>query len=106
MIITTTYEDSLCYTYNNTISNNTFLKNKKGIYLFSTEGNNITHNLFQKNSISAFFINCQKNIWYNNYWNRGRILPKIIFGYKTIFNKIPIPWFNIDKNPAKKIFNL
>lgn len=99
----TIFEDPSCYTYNNTIINNSFFKNNIGIHIYLSNGNIIKNNTFQKNSISAVFRGRSQNIWHNNYWNRPRILPKIIFGYKMMFNKIPIPcWLNIDKHPAKK----
>ena len=101
------FEDPLCYTYNNTIKNNSFIKNKIGIHIYLSNGNIIKNNTFQKNLISAIFQGRSRNIWHNNYWNRPRILPKIIFGYNLVFDKIPIPcWFNIDMDPARKPFKI
>ena len=99
----TIFENTSCYTYNNIISNNTFLQNDAGISIHLSNGNIIKNNNFHKNKISAIFRGSCKNTWYNNYWNRPRLLPKIIFGYELIFDKIPVPYgFNIDRNPAKK----
>jgi len=47
--------------------------------------------------LSAAFIECFKNIWKKNFWDRGKILPKIIFGYND--NK-KIKWINFDWTPA------
>jgi len=42
-----------------------------------------------------------KNTWYQNYWNRPRILPKLIFGkFELGFKTIPL--INIDWHPARK----
>jgi hypothetical protein len=46
---------------------------------------------------SAAFIECIKNFWKKNYWNRGRVLPKIILGFDD--NAEP-KWINIDWTPA------
>lgn len=89
--------------FNNTIQNNSISKNRIGIQLNNeSDGNIIKYNVFKRNILSAFFLKCNKNIWYKNYWDRPRILPKIIFGTKKIGN-IGIPWFNSDLNPIKKI---
>ena len=60
--------------------------------------NRILNNNFENNMIAAKFAGCIKNTWKNNYWNRPRILPKIILGS---FGFLKIPWFNIDMSPAK-----
>ncbi|MBN1859992.1 MAG: right-handed parallel beta-helix repeat-containing protein [Candidatus Thermoplasmatota archaeon] len=102
IVLSTSFRDPLCYTYNNTIFNNTIKKNFIGIELYSTEGNTITHNIFQKNVLSAFFVNCSQNNWNNNYWNRPRILPKPIIGVKLV-GSLPIPTVNFDWHPARFI---
>jgi len=74
--------------------------------LIIKNSNNITikNNNFKNNLLfDSTFANSKDNIWYNNYWNRPRVLPKIIFGYKK-HNNLFIPWINIDKKPAKKPF--
>jgi len=92
--------NSLTYTKNNTISKNTFYKNKIGLQLYYSEGNKVINNTFRKNILSATFIDCKQNFWFNNYWNKPRILPKTIIGFKML-GKIPFPfWLNFDKNPA------
>jgi len=81
--------------------NNDIHNNIVGINLRKSENNNISRNILSKNIFSALFSGCKKNIWNNNYWNRPRILPKPIFGFKTV-GKIPIPWINFDRNPARQ----
>lgn len=87
--------------YNNTFANNTIIRNSIGLRLKESSNNNyIINNIFKKNIFSALFLDCTKNIWKNNFWNRPRLLPKIIFGFKTL-GKLPIPWINLDKNPFR-----
>lgn len=83
---------------NLSIFNNSIHNNLVGINIASSENNNISENYFFKNIVSALFFDCVKNIWNNNYWDRPRIIPKVIYGYRAI-GKIPIPWINIDKDP-------
>ena len=86
---------------NLSISNNTINKNLIGIDIKESEGNIINNNSFFRNIFSALFFNCKKNIWENNYWNRPRLFPKMIYGYRNI-GKVPIPWLNLDLNPSRK----
>ena len=55
--------------------------------------------------MDAFFDD-SINKWTRNYWGKSRFFPKIIFGIMVLFEFddfwIPIPWINIDWNPAKK----
>jgi len=111
------YSDSNTINGNNTISNNLF-----GIYLSNSNSNTITGNTisnndydgiilwyysssntilknnFLNNQPHASFENC-KNTWKQNYWNRPRLLPKLIFGTMKLGN-FTIPWINIDWRPA------
>jgi len=50
---------------------------------------------------SAYFINSFFNFWSGNYWNRPRILPKVIKGEISL-ERINIPWINIDLHPLKR----
>ena len=100
------FEHPNCDTFDNKVENNYFSKNYIGIQIYKSNGNLIQNNTFQKNRFSALIQGKSKNIWNNNYWNHPRILPKIIYGYDLIFEKIPLPTcFDIDKNPAKKPLN-
>ena len=103
--IAATFGDPSYSTYNNTIMSNNFLKNSIGIQLYLSERNAIKNNNFERNSVSAAFLDCSYNTWQNNYWNRPRILPKIILGYETI-DGIPIPWVNVDRHPAQEPFDI
>lgn len=75
---------------NNLISLNHVINNRIGIRFDNASYNVITYNNFIDNKINAFFIE-STNIWNHNYWNRPRILPKIIFG---------LPFPNIDWGPV------
>jgi hypothetical protein len=44
-------------------------------------------------------------MWNHNYWNRPRILPKIIFG-KIELKFTSIPLINIDWRPAKEPYDI
>jgi len=93
-------------TTNTTVYQNNITNNKYGMYLeLSADTNHIICNNFRKNTIHAFFNGCSTNIWENNYWNRPRVLPKAIFGFKT-FGKIKIPYMNFDKDPALKPYEI
>jgi parallel beta-helix repeat protein len=99
------FEHPNCDTFDNKVENNNFSKNFIGVKIYKSDGNLIQNNTFQKNIFSALIHGKSKNTWNNNYWNRPRVLPKIIFGYELMFDKIPVPccWLNIDKHPAKNI---
>jgi parallel beta-helix repeat protein len=84
----------------NIIRQNNIEKNHRGIIFDNSLENEIIQNNFIKNKKHAFFINC-KNTWKENYWNRIRFFPKLIFGETEIF-ETTIPWLNIDWRPAKK----
>ena len=106
MVISFKFNDPLCYTINNTISNNIFLKNGWGIFIKRSEGNVVKNNTFKGNILSAYFCSCSQNVWDDNYWGRSRMFPKLIFGYKLLNDKIPIPWINIDKHPAQEPYEI
>ena len=117
------YSDSNTINGNNTISNNLF-----GIYLSNSNSNTITGNTisnndydgiilwyysssntilknnFLNNQPHASFENC-KNIWKQNYWNRPRILPKLIFGTMKLGN-FTIPWIQFDWRPALRPYDI
>ncbi len=92
---------------NNIISTNKIKNNggsKKvdnglGIFLYFSSNNKVKYNNFIFNTRSAYFNTCDSTSWIGNYWNRPRILPKIILGRtEKVF---PIPIINLDFNPAK-----
>ncbi|MCD6237604.1 MAG: right-handed parallel beta-helix repeat-containing protein [Thermoplasmata archaeon] len=87
--------------FNNIIQRNNISKNKCGVLLKYSDGNVIKNNYFRRNFLfSALFMGCSQNTWEYNYWNRPRILPKIIIGYR-VTGKMLVPWINIDKHPLK-----
>ena len=48
-----------------------------------------------------------KNIWDGNYWEKARILPKLIFGtYHFENNRIWLHWFNVDWHPATEPYDI
>ena len=92
---------NLNFSSSNIIYGNNFLKNRQGIYFFSSANNSISKNNFLRNKHNTFFEN-STNKWNGNYWGRPRILPKLIFGIKTIQNNRTIPLFDFDWHPAKE----
>ncbi len=94
---------------NNDISYNTIEKCECGIDFRYSKSNTITKNNFLKNNRHAYFENC-RNKWKNNYWNRPRLLPKLIRGTISIhpswpFQDIIIRWVNFDLRPALKPYD-
>ena len=99
------------------IINNNILNNKpRGIFIYNegfSSGNNISKNNFifnEKNVYLIYILLPVKIRWYNNYWGRPRILPKIIFGsLRIIIGGYLVglfPWFNIDWRPALIPYNI
>jgi parallel beta-helix repeat protein len=85
---------------NTFVSGNTIANNFIGINI-NSNNNTIEKNNFFKNVFSTFFSTIN-NSWYQNYWNRPRFLPKLIFGMTSKW-KIHICF---DKNPTKRPWNL
>ncbi len=102
IILTTSFQDPLCFTYNNTLENNTISGNTIGIDLRSSEGNIIKNNIFKRNLLSVCFIDCSQNFWMNNFWNRPRMMPKPVLGFRY-FGILPVPWLNFDMHPAMSL---
>jgi parallel beta-helix repeat protein len=87
----------------NLISENKIDNYVMGLNLIESSHNEITFNRFEGKTIRnrmARFTDCE-NTWDQNYWNRGRVFPKIIFGSKTI-NGRSIPAFQFDWHPAQE----
>lgn len=97
-------------TVNNIITMNTISNNFIGVRIERSPNTMITRNNFIKNiQMEAFFIGntfFRNNYkFHNNFWNRLRLTPKIIFG--TIGKSIPIiPWINFDWSPAKEPYDI
>jgi parallel beta-helix repeat protein len=91
---------------------NTFYRNsikQNGIGLFLTGepyDNSIENNTFMKNTLQVQSIGKTKNYYNNNYWNRPKVFPKLIFGWIQGGQTIPmfaIPYCitGVDWHPLK-----
>ena len=103
-IITYNADGILLCGFSNIVLSNTISNNWYGIYLDDSSSNVILKNNFHGNKQHAFFENCT-NIWEHNYWNRPRLLPKLIFGVIEIDSRW-ILWVNIDWHPALKPYDI
>lgn len=93
---------AMYYCNNTKISDNIIQNNLCGIGIRRTSFTTFSGNVFKRNIVKAAFMDSSDNTWNNNYWNRPRVLPKLIFGIYSLFNKpIFIPRFNLDKNPSR-----
>jgi parallel beta-helix repeat protein len=86
---------------NNAISSNNIIDNFFGLYLSGSSFTNISSNTFRRNKITVFFINCNENSWNGNYWNRGMLFPRPIFGIMKRW-ELWLPQINIDWRPARE----
>lgn len=77
---------------NNDVVGNAIKGNIKGVVLSNCKNNNITKNNFVFNLKQAEFqfeeLSQSNNKWDKNYWNRPRLTPYPIIGYKLV--KIPL----------------
>ena len=90
-----------------TITQNHITNNNYGIVVDISSNNSIIKNNFIKNKRNAIFIQNVTNTWSENYWNRPKFLPKIIFGYDKFYIKFHIPdRFNFDMDPALIPYNI
>lgn len=92
----------------NLIRNNTIKFNVKGVTLDGE--NEICYNSFKHNGRNAVTHSIQ-NEWYNNYWNRPRIIPYPILGkvgiISTFFTWFYLfPWIQFDWNPASEPYDI
>jgi parallel beta-helix repeat protein len=92
------------YSEKNSIIGNTISNCKEnGIFFKNSNSNIINKNNFILNCQNALFENSFYNSWSKNYWNRPRILPKLVFG-KIEIESNWILWINIDWRPAFKLY--
>ena len=89
----------------NIITGNIISNNEYGIYLDNASINTILKNNILDNERDAIFRNSFLNRWKQNYWDRTRILPKLIFGKITI-GPIWMTWINIDWFPAQEPYDI
>jgi len=105
------YGINLVSSKNNTISKNTIennggrkrIEDGLGIWLYNSSYNIISQNNFLQNARDAYFTESTSNNWNGNYWNRPRLLPKLIFGQVMDFPRIR---FNFDWRPALKPYDI
>jgi parallel beta-helix repeat protein len=93
------------YSNETDITSNNISKNRFGIYIHLSTDNIVRKNNFLKNMKDAFFNTSKENTWVHNYWNRTRILPKLIFG-QFMVGSIEISWINIDWRPALRPYDI
>jgi len=91
---------------NNTIRNNCIRFNMYGIsmqysYLNRIVNNNLVRNIFNVYFEGYYLDENRTNYWNGNFWNRPRILPKIIFGQLWTYGPFTREFdLEIDRNPA------
>jgi parallel beta-helix repeat protein len=90
--------------HNNIIKGNDISNNSKGIHLEYSYRNTVQKNNFLDNEQDAFFTTSFINHWSQNYWNKPRLLPKLIRGDIQLF--IEFKWFNFDLCPALKPYDI
>jgi parallel beta-helix repeat protein len=95
--------------YHNQISNNSMGFFMEYAMRNKIIGNNIMDNVlnvFTFDIYSIFFL-LKRNLWFHNFWNGFRLLPKPLIGVLAFINlKIPLPEVQIDFFPAIKPFTL
>jgi parallel beta-helix repeat protein len=84
--------------------NNIIQNNKIGILIENSNKNKIINNNIINNREHAYFHNSFFTLWYKNYWNLPRILPKLIRG--TIGGLNSISWINVDLHPSLKQYTM
>jgi len=100
----------MLWTAGNIITLNTISDNLAGVRVEYSPNVMILKNNFMKNRrLEAFFVGSvffnNNYTFMNNYWNRPRFLPKIIFG--LLGKSLPIiPWINLDWQPAKEPYDI
>ena len=82
---------------------NMFRHDNWGIFLRKSNNNEIIQNNFIDITEYDWFDRSYNNIWNENYWEKSRIFPKLIYG-KTGKRGL-LPTFNIDWNPANLKFS-
>jgi parallel beta-helix repeat protein len=88
----------------NVISNNLISDNNCGIRFYHSFKNIINKNNFVDNVKDGTFVGSLSNRWKQNYWDRPRIFPKLIFG--KLGDNASVYWLNIDWRPALKPYDI
>jgi parallel beta-helix repeat protein len=95
--------------YHNQISNNSM-----GFFMEYAMRNKIIANNIMDNVLNVFtfdiysiFFLLKRNLWFHNFWNGFRLLPKPLIGVIAFINlKIPLPEIQLDILPAKRPFSI
>jgi parallel beta-helix repeat protein len=93
--------------FKNYLIRNSITNNSIGINLVFTLFTIIQENNLLENQQQAFFTSSFFSKWQQNYWNKSRLLPKIIpgqFGGMVIHKRIPL--VNFDWKPAKEPYSI
>jgi len=101
---------SLAYSHHNTIKYNNIIYDgcnyTDRMLLYFSNNTVISHNNFLLNQKNINFRNSHCTKWHRNYWNRPRLLPKIILGELKFLGKYLTTWFNVDWRPAIKPYEI
>jgi parallel beta-helix repeat protein len=99
---------SLVLSFNSTIKNNKISWNILGIGLHDSYSVIVKHNNFIRNLIHASFNynfgDYDSNRWDYNFWNRPRLNPKPIYGFR--YGPPRELWKQYDNHPALKPYNM
>jgi parallel beta-helix repeat protein len=86
---------------------------KWGIYLEFASNNTFQYNnIIEAGYGLAYFTNHRiPDKWYNNYWNRPRVFPKMIFGnrmfnWEDLEHAFCLPWVMVDWFPAQEPYDI
>lgn len=97
----------ICIGNNNTIACNHLRTHLSG-FIIGGENNTIEQNTIKTSVFKALMLNAFDTTWDHNYWNRPRLLPKMILGLYIYFQEsywpseppVFIPLIDFDRNPA------
>ncbi len=93
------------------ILKNEVVNNELGISLEACYSSEILQNNIFDNIVNATFLGGLINQWDENYWNITRPGPVVIQGGRVtlllrFFGFFVVPWFNIDRHPAKEPYQI
>ncbi|MBU0496439.1 MAG: right-handed parallel beta-helix repeat-containing protein [Candidatus Thermoplasmatota archaeon] len=82
--------------------------NLRSIRITESSNISIVENNFRRNENQPIFVQLAKNAtkWNENYWDRPRLLPKLIFGMRYRANGKTIYWINFDWFPAREPYDI
>lgn len=81
-----------------TLTKNAILSNTLGIKIANVRRTKILSNTFFNNSVDARFQDCYVR-WLHNYWDKPRVLPKVIIGRLLFFPVLAVDWFPASNPP-------